>query len=99
MVVDLYRRGRRQPLPLFAEYSAAVHGGTGRDDAWRSYAGRGDGTRPATRLVFGDVEEAEVFRLEAVDGDPGDPGDGAGRVQRYAECLWGTVEATAADRP
>ena len=99
VVVDLYRRGRRQPLPLFAEYSAAVHEGTGRDDAWRSYAGRGDGTRPATRLVFGDVEEAEIFRLESVEDDPGGPEDGAGRVQRYAARLWGTVGATAVDRP
>ncbi len=96
VVVDLYRRGRRQPLPLFAEYSAAVHEGSGRDEAWRSHAGRGDGTRPATRLVFGDVDEDEIFRLQSVEGDPG---HGGGRVQRYAERLWGTVRSTSVDRP
>lgn len=96
VVVELYRRGRREPLPLFAEYSAAVHEGKGRGEAWRSFQGRGNGTRPAVRLVFGDVDEDEISRLEHVEGDPG---DGPGRVERYAGHLWGTVRATAEERP
>jgi hypothetical protein len=46
--------------------------------------------------VFGDVDEDEIFRLQSVEGDPG---HGGGRVQRYAERLWGTVRSTSVDRP
>jgi exodeoxyribonuclease V gamma subunit len=96
VVVDLYRRGRRQPIPLFAEYSGAVHEGTGRGAAWQSFGGRGDGARPAVRLVFGDVTESEIFGLEPWEGDPGGEG---GRVQRYARRLWETVRTTTVARP
>jgi len=95
VVVDLYRRGMREPLPLFAEYSADVHEGSPREDAWRGHGGRGDGSRPAVRLVFGDVDADELSELEAVEGDPG---DGGSRVERYAERLWGTVDATSEQR-
>lgn len=92
VVVDLFRRGMAEPLPLFAEYSAAVRAGTGEDQAWRSFHGGGDGTRPAVRLVLGDIDHEEVADVASRDGDPG---TGAGRVARLAEHLWGTVEATA----
>jgi exodeoxyribonuclease V gamma subunit len=56
LVVDLYRKGLTEPLPLFAAYSPAVHSGKSPDDKWRNHRGGGDGTRPAVRLVFGDVD-------------------------------------------
>ena len=92
LVVDLYRRGLREPLPLFGSYSPAVHSGTSADGAWRSHNGGGDATRPAVRLVFGDVDVDEIDDLPPMDGDPVGPG---GRVERYAHHLWGAVERTS----
>ena len=91
-VVDLYRRGLREPLPLFSSYSAAVHAGGSADASWRDHEGRGDGTRPAVRLVFGDVDVDEIDALPARADDPGATGN---RVERYAHHLWGAVDETS----
>ena len=95
-IVGLYRAGRRQPLPLFASHSPAVHAGGSSDDTWQDSRGLGDGTRPAVRLVFGDVDVDELGQLEPLDGDPPGPG---GRVERFARHLWGTVAATSEQVP
>ena len=92
LVVDLYRRGLREPLPLFSSYSPAVHARTSGDGAWRTSDGRGDATRPAVRLVFGDVDVDEIDELAAREGDPGVSGN---RVERYAHHLWGAVDRTS----
>jgi len=92
LVVDLYRRGLSEPLPLFSSYSAAVHAGGPADAAWKGHEGRGDGTRPAVRLVFGDVDVEEIDALPARPGDPGVTGN---RVERYAHHLWGAVDETS----
>jgi exodeoxyribonuclease V gamma subunit len=91
-VVRLYRKGLTEPLPLFASYSPAVNAGKSADDKWKGYNGGGDGTRPAVRLVFGDIDVDEIDELPPVDGDP--PGHG-NRVERFAHHLWGTVDSTA----
>jgi len=101
VAVDLYRRGATEPLPLFAGYSPAQHANGAGDSAWQTHDGRGDATRPAVRLVFGDID---VDDLESVAPRPGDPVlDGGspvgGRAGLYAGYLWGTVAATAEDAP
>ena len=67
----------------------------------RVTGGRGDGTRPAVRLVFGDVDADEIYGLEPSEGDPG--GDGRpGRALRRATCgerSDATVGAPGRDRP
>lgn len=94
--VDLFVRGTREPLPLFAGYSPAQHADRSGDGEWRTYDGRGDATRPAVRVVFGDIE---VDELEEVPPRPDDPFDGTegGRAEGYARYLWGTVAATCED--
>ena len=91
-VVDLFRRGRREPLPLFGAYSPAVHAGKSADGEWKGRQGRGDGSHPAVRLVFGDVDVDEIEDLPPREGDPGATGT---RVERWAHHLWGAVEATS----
>jgi exodeoxyribonuclease V gamma subunit len=92
LVVDLYRRGLREPLPLFGSYSAAVHAGGSAEAAWKGHEGRGDGTLAAVRLVFGDVDVDEIDALPPREGDPGATGN---RVERYAHHLWGAVERSS----
>lgn len=99
VAVDLYRRGTAEPLPLFAGYSPAQYATGAGDRAWQTFDGRGDATRPAVRLVFGDID---VDDLEAVEPHPGDPvPDGGrpdgGRAGLYAAHLWGTVADTSED--
>jgi exonuclease V gamma subunit len=92
LAVDLYRRGRSEPLPLFASYSPSVHAGGSADGEWKGQDGRGDAHAPAVRLVFGDIDVDELEDLAPMDHDPAGRG---GRVERYAHHLWGTVESTA----
>jgi len=95
-VVGLYRSGLREPLPLFPSYSSVVLQGKGADGEWRNHDGRGDGTAPAVRLVFGDVEPDEIDALSPEPHDPAGPGN---RVERYARHLWGEVGRTAETVP
>ena len=92
LVVDLYRRGLGEPLPLFSGYSPAVYAGKSADGEWKSHEGRGDGIHPAVRLVFGDIDVDELEDLPLSEGDPGTTGT---RVERWAHHLWGSVDATS----
>ncbi len=98
VVANLYRRGAEEPLPLFPGYSPAQHADRSGDSSWKSFDGRGDATKPAVRVVFGDIE---VDELEDIPTRPGDPagGDGSGRAERFANHLWGTVASTCEDAP
>jgi exodeoxyribonuclease V gamma subunit len=90
-VVELYRKGLAQPLPLFPSYSPALYDDASPDGEWSGRDGHGDAGRPAVRLVFGDIGIDEV---EDMTPEPDDPDGTGGRAARYADHLWGTVVGT-----
>jgi len=96
VAVDLFRRGSAEPVPLFAGYSAAQFADSSADGSWKSHDGRGDATRPAVRIVFGDIEVDELEDIPSRADDPVGP-PGTGRAERYGRYLWGTVAATCVD--
>lgn len=92
VVIDLYRRGLAEPLPLFATESQELH------------LGRKIGQWPARYpddaelLVFGELTASELMELDLRPHDP--PGEGADRARRYAHHLFGAVDRTlVATRP
>jgi exodeoxyribonuclease V gamma subunit len=93
-VLDLHRRGRREPLPLFLDTSCALHHGS-NPKGWRRFVGGGEGDDPYTVLAFGTRTLAELKALRARPDDP--PGAAGGRAQRYADHLWGTLATTVVD--
>ena len=103
VAVDLYRRGSREPLPLFSRLSPKLHEGTASRSDWFGDRSRGgaDGDDAANALVFGGHELATLRRLPALDDDPAHPhGDEsvAGRAERYATYLWHAVESSVRER-
>lgn len=101
VAVDCYRRGMREPIPLFPVLSYEQHRSTARSSQWLNYQGLGDGAHPAVRLAFPGLDYRAIVGLRALPGDP--PGTG-GRMARFADYLWGTVDRsvdpfTRPDRP
>ena len=92
VAVECYRAGMREPLPLFPRFSKSVADGAPDFSAWSGTDGRGDRRSPATSFFFGALNGTELMAIPAVEGDPGSAG---GRVQRWADHLWGTVAATS----
>jgi exodeoxyribonuclease V gamma subunit len=101
-VIDLMQRATREPLPLFPEFSRklAEQPDADLESAWhveehayRKANGAGDDV--FVRLAFGDADVDDILDLPARDDDPG--GDAESRAERFAEVLWGTVDATAVD--
>ena len=96
VAVECFRAGMREPLPLFPSFSKSVADGSPDLTAWTGRNGRGDREKPATAFFFGRLSGTDLLALEAEPGDP--PGSG-GRVQRWADHLWGTVAATSTGFP
>lgn len=96
VIVDLYRRGSRQPVPVFSKLSYALHLQEGKPSLWTSSGGFPDRDDPYVALTYGHLDYAELVALPAQVGDP--PGTG-GRVARYAGHLFGAVDRTSAPRP
>jgi len=92
VAVDCYRRGLREPIPLFADLSYKLHEGTARRNDWEPYRGHGDGDDEANRLAFGGLDFDELRALPARDDDP--PGSSIGRAARFADYLWDAIEAS-----
>jgi exodeoxyribonuclease V gamma subunit len=95
--VDLFRRARREPIPLFPTLARALYDGTAHRRLWKDDAGpggwrRGDGNDVANELVYGHLDYDALLGLPALASDP--PGDRTGRVERYAHHLWGAVDAS-----
>ena len=92
VAVDLWRRARREPIPLFPVLSHAEATGGSTSRHWSDEL-RDD----ATRLVYGHLDHHQLLSLPARDGtDPDGPG---GRVRRYAHHLWDTVVGTVIEGP
>jgi exodeoxyribonuclease V gamma subunit len=90
VAVDCYRRGLREPVPLFACLSAKLHDGTAKADDWQTRNGFGEGQDEANRLVFGDLDFKGLRALPARRDDP--PGTSPFRAQRFAEYLWDAID-------
>jgi exonuclease V gamma subunit len=90
VAVDCYRRGRREPIPLFYEFSRCVFDGNPKPGDWKNERMRfGDGYDVANHVVYGDLDFHALLALPALDTDP--PGPAKGRVERFAEFLWGAM--------
>ena len=92
VAVDCYRRGLREPIPLFVSLSHKLHEQTARPEDWEPFTGHGDGHDDANRLAFGALDFEELCALPARADDP--PGSSAGRAARFADYLWGAIEAS-----
>jgi len=90
VAVDCYRRGLREPVPLFACLSAKLHAGTAKADDWQTRAGFGEGQDEANRLAFGDLDFKGLRALPARPDDP--PGTSPFRAYRFAAYLWDAID-------
>jgi len=91
VAVDCYRRGMREPIPLFPSLSYKLNKNKATPADWRS-RGQGEGEDEANRLAFGDIQFADLCALAARADDP--PGPSPGRAVRFARYLWCAVEAS-----
>jgi exodeoxyribonuclease V gamma subunit len=91
VVVDLYHRARREPLPIFADLSPAL--AQGAADLATAWPGRFPD--PAETAVYGDLDVWDLLGLPTLarDGVPLD----AGRARHYAQRLWGTLRLCTRD--
>ncbi len=91
VAVDCYRRGMREPIPLFSSFSYKLHKGTAGEGDWQPYEGHGDGDDEANRLALGELTLTELYALRARDEDP--PGSAGERALRFAHYLWAAMDA------
>ncbi len=97
VAVDVYRRARTEPLPLFPRLSVALHERRAGAGDWAPFGRPGDADDEAHVIAFGRLTFDEVRALAVQPHDP--PGPAADRATRYADHLWGTVLATTAPTP
>jgi len=95
VVVDLFRRGSREPLPIFPKLSPALFKDTGASGAWNSSQfGIGDSADEWIQVAF---DHATFEHITALPLKPGDPdGPGSDRAHRYAHHLWGAMDSSLA---
>lgn len=99
VAVEVARRARREPLPMFPNLSHAVHqahadGRRARTSDWRDRMGWGDGDKPHAALAFGDHELADLYDLSTRADDPFDDPE---RMVGWARYVWGQVDASVLD--
>ena len=83
VAVDCYRRGLREPIPLFASISYKLHERTAKPSDWESFDGHADGQDDANRLAFGDLGFEDLCALPALRRrPPGIVGGTSGTVRR-----------------
>ena len=96
VVVDLFRRGHHEPLPLFARLSRALVDERGERTAWDGgFKGSGDVKDRWNRAAFDNASFDQITSLPLRPGDPAGPGND--RALRFASILWGTKAATSTE--
>lgn len=93
VAVDCYRRGLREPIPLFAKLSHKLYLGNAKSKDWIDNV-MGDGDDEANKLAFGHLDFRELCAEPASHNDP--PGSRQGRADRFACYVWDAIEASAA---
>jgi exodeoxyribonuclease V gamma subunit len=96
VAVDCYRRGSREPIPLFPKLSRSLQRGLAKPVEWSdTYQGLGDRDDASVSVVYGAYELDELKAIPAREGDP--PGRG-GRAERFAHLLWDAIDGTVVDQ-
>lgn len=93
VVSDLFRRGQKEPLPLFPRLSPALIAGN-PEEAWHPYHRKGDGDDESIQIAFDRPNLDGILSLAIRPDDP--PGPAADRTRRYAHVLWGTLQRATA---
>jgi exodeoxyribonuclease V gamma subunit len=91
VAVDCFRRGMREPIPFFPVLSSAVHLRTATPRDWSTKFPYQEGAHPSVVLAHGRLGFNEVTNLPPLPGDPGHAGD---RVSRFADYLFGAMDAS-----
>lgn len=105
VVLDCYRRGAVEPLPLFPLVSHALWAGESPAAGWERYQGGGDADNDSVRLIYDGQDLRSLLALPRRDGDPlAGSAPGTGRLRCYADYLWGAfdrscVQAQEVHRP
>lgn len=99
VVVDCYRRGMSEPLPLFSRLSPRIAERKATAKDWKDTSFNdgpprniNDGYERANFKAFGDLTYDELCDIPALATDPG--GASQKRVERYADYLFGAVAAS-----
>jgi exodeoxyribonuclease V gamma subunit len=95
VMVDCYRRGLREPIPLFAKLSHRLYLGEAKAKDW-SDGRMGDGDDEANKLAFGHLDFRELCEEPASEHDP--LGSRPGRADRFACYLWDAIAASSEER-
>jgi len=95
LVVDLFRRGSCEPLPIFPNLSPALFNGKSTSGAWNSDSySTGDSADEWIQVAFNHATVEHITSLPIELGDP--DGSGSDRARRYAHHLWGAMESSLA---
>ncbi|MCB0978360.1 MAG: exodeoxyribonuclease V subunit gamma [Acidimicrobiales bacterium] len=97
--VEVARRARCEPLPMFPTLSHAVHqaaktGERAKDDDWRDFRGFADGYKPAASLVFADHSLTDLYEIASRHDDPFDD---PSRLVGWARYVWEEFERSVLD--
>ena len=92
VVVDLYRRALREPIPLFPETSRELHAGGNARSKWVAFNGSSERDDPSVVLAFGTLDYSDLVAIPARPDDP--PGATPTRLERFAHYLWDAFDAT-----